>query len=117
MRARREVVTAVAKRYRSSNRSAKGRVLDELCATTGWHRKHAVRALRQHEPVTEDVEALRERKRRYGATIKDALTALWEASDRVCGKRLKLKGRGLAEGRVGEHLNEATINRLGSIPE
>jgi hypothetical protein len=29
-----------------------------------------------------------ERKRRYGAAIKDALTALWEASDRVCGKRL-----------------------------
>src|SRR6202008_3556422 len=26
----------------------------------------------------------------YGATIKDALTALWEASDRVCGKRLKV---------------------------
>jgi hypothetical protein len=69
----------------------KGRILDELCATTGWHRKHAVRALRQHEPVTErDVEALRERKRRYGATIKDALTALWEASDWVCGKRLKV---------------------------
>jgi hypothetical protein len=91
MRARREVVAVVAKRYRSSDRSAKGRILDELCATTGWHRKHAVRALRQDEPVTEEnVEALRERKRRYGATIKDALTALWEASDRVCGKRLKV---------------------------
>ena len=32
--------------------------------------------------------ATRERRRNYGATIKDALTALWEASDRVCGKRL-----------------------------
>jgi hypothetical protein len=91
MRTRREVVSAVAKRYRSTDRSAKGRILDELCATMGWHRKHAVRALRQHEPVTEEaVEAPRERKRRYGATIKDALTALWEASDRVCGKRLKV---------------------------
>jgi hypothetical protein len=78
MQARREVVAAVAKRYRSSDRTAKGRILDELCATTGWHRKHAVRALRQYGPVTEeDVEAPRERKRRYGATIKDALTALW----------------------------------------
>jgi hypothetical protein len=91
MRARREVVSVVAKRYQSADRSAKGRILDELCATTGWHRKHAVRALRQHEPIPEeDVEAPRERKRRYGATIKDALTALWEASDRVCGKRLKV---------------------------
>ena len=91
MRTRREVGLAVAKRYQSAERSAKGRILDELCATTGWHRKHAVRALRQREPFTEEaVEARRERKRRYGATIKDALTALWEASDRVCGKRLKV---------------------------
>ena len=28
--------------------------------------------------------------RTYGATIKDALAALWEASDRICGKRLKV---------------------------
>jgi hypothetical protein len=62
----------------------KGRILDELCATTGWHRKHAVRALRQHETVTSyEVGSPRERRRRYDATTKDALTALWEASDRV----------------------------------
>ena len=89
MSARREVVSAVMERYRSAKRAEKGRMLDALCATTGWHRKHAVRALRQHETVGPGgVEAPRERRRRYGATIKDALTALWEASDRVCGKRL-----------------------------
>ena len=91
MGARREVVSAVTERYRSAKRAEKGRILDALCATTGWHRKHAVRALRQHETVEPDgVKALRERRRRYGATIKDAMTALWEASDRVCGKRLKV---------------------------
>src|SRR5580704_2013571 len=91
MGARREVVSAVTERYRSAKRTEKGRILDALCATTGWHRKHAVRALRQHEAVgSNGVEAPRERSRRYGATIKDALTALWEASDRVCGKRLKV---------------------------
>ena len=51
MGARREVVSAVTERYRSAKRAEKGRILDALCATTGWHRKHAVRALRQHEPV------------------------------------------------------------------
>ena len=91
MGAGREVVSAVAERYRSARRAGKGRILDELCATTGWHRKHAVRALRQRETVTIlGQEAPRARRRRYGATIKDALTALWEASDRVCGKRLKV---------------------------
>src|SRR6202047_3750579 len=89
MGARREVVSAVAERYRSARRTEKGRILDELCATTGWHRKHAVRALRQHE-TPNGIQAPRERRRRYGATIKDAVTALWEASDRVCGKRLKV---------------------------
>jgi len=89
MGARREVVSAVTERYRSAKRAEKGRILDALCATTGWHRKHAVRALRQHETVGPGGgEAPRERSRRYGARIKDALTALWEASDRVCGKRL-----------------------------
>jgi len=91
MGARREVVSAVTERYRSAKRAEKGRILDALCATTGWHRKHAVRALRRRATVGPDeVEAPQERKRRYGATIKDAMTALWEASDRVCGKRLKV---------------------------
>ena len=91
MGARREVVSAVMERYRSAKRAEKGSILDALCATTGWHRKHAVRALRQHETVGPgEVEAPRERRRRYSATIKDAMAALWEASDRVCGKRLKV---------------------------
>jgi hypothetical protein len=54
MGARREVVSAVTERYRSAKRAEKGRILDALCATTGWHRKHAVRALRQHETVGPD---------------------------------------------------------------
>ena len=91
MGARREVMSAVMERYRSATRAEKGRILDALCATTGWHRKHAVRALRRRATVGPgEVGAPQERKRRYGATIKDALTALWEASDRVCGKRLKV---------------------------
>jgi hypothetical protein len=89
MGARREVVSAVRERYRSARRTEKARILDELCATTGWHRKHAMRALRRHE-TPNGICVPRARRRRYGAIIKDALTALWEASDRVCGKRLKV---------------------------
>src|SRR3954453_7100929 len=91
MGARREEGSAVTDCYQAAERAEKGRILDALCATTGWHRKHAVRALRRSATVGPGkMEAPGERKRRYGATIKDAMTALWEASDRVCGKRLKV---------------------------
>ena len=55
---------------------------------TGWHRKHAIQALAIHVAISP--EARRQRKPpTYGAPIRDALGALWEASDRICGKRLR----------------------------
>jgi hypothetical protein len=127
MGARREVLSAVAERYRLAGRPEKGRILDALCRTTGWHRKHAVRALRRRG--LQETAKTRERhecKRRYGVTIRDALTALWEASDRVCGKRLvamiptllpALKQHGRLELSEGEQsqllaVSAATIDRM-----
>ena len=88
MGTRREITAAVVDRYRSAGRADKGLILDELCAVTGWHRKHAVRALAIHVAISP--EARRQRRPTYGATIRDALVALWEASDRICGKRLRV---------------------------
>ena len=86
MGARREVVLAVAERYRSAGQGEKGRLLHELTAVTGWHRKHAVRALRA-KPPPQAAETV-PRKRRYNAAIRDAVRRC--GSDRVCGKRLKV---------------------------
>jgi hypothetical protein len=88
MGARREIKSAVAERYRVAGRAEKGRILDELCKVTDWHRKHAVRALANRPAAAP--EARQQRTSTYDVVVKDALTALWEASDRICGKRLKV---------------------------
>ena len=63
-----------------------------MCKITGWHRKHAIRRLAVRKALAPRVspDAPLRREPAYGATIKDALVALWEASDRICGKRLKV---------------------------
>ena len=85
--ARRELVKAVGERYRSALVSQKRRILDEFVAVTGYHRKHAIRLLNSRRiwggPATG------RRRRIYDEALRQALIVLWEASDRVCGKRLK----------------------------
>ena len=86
MSTRKELIDAVSARYRSSPRAERGSILDEVVAITGYHRKHVIRLL------SKPVEPPKQRNphARYGADVRDALGALWEVSDRVCTKRLKV---------------------------
>jgi Integrase core domain len=86
MATRKELLAAIGSRYRAASRSEKERILDEFVATTGYHRKHAIRALRAEAPVASPPAV---RNRLYDEAVKQALIVLWEASDRLCGKRLK----------------------------
>lgn len=86
MTTRKELVEALRLRYRSAASGDRTRILDEFVALTGYHRKHAIRVLRgELAPATE----VRQRNRVYDEAVMQALTVLWEAADRVCGKRLK----------------------------
>ena len=86
MTTRKELIQAVGARYRGASRSEKQKILDEFVALTGFHRKHAIRALSCERAA--DVEA-KARNRVYDEATRQALILLWEAADRVCGKRLK----------------------------
>ena len=88
MAARDELVAAVRRRYVEGDRAEKTRILDEFAAITGYHRKHAMRLLQRGSPVR-PAGAARPSRRVYDDAVREALVLLWEASDRICGKRLK----------------------------
>ena len=84
---RRALLKAIGERYRAGTKDVKLRILDEFVAVTGYHRKHAIRLF--NEDPREGVAARRPRLRLYDEAVREALVVLWEASDRLCGKRLK----------------------------
>src|SRR5246127_1843529 len=84
---RRAVTEATAIRYSLASKRGKSRVLDELCATTGWHRNHARKALKaalQPKIVT----ARSPRPVKYGPDVIAALTVCWTVLGMPAGKRL-----------------------------
>ena len=87
MSMRTELVAAIRERYRRRNRTGRTAILDEFVAVTGYHRKHAVRLLRS--AGERQLPPARAVARRYGGEVREALIVLWEASDRICSKRLK----------------------------
>ena len=84
--AKQELVATIRDRYRQASKKDKGRILDEFTAITGHHRKHGIRLL----GGTADNKGKQALGRRiYDEAVREAVIVVWEASDRICGKRLK----------------------------
>ena len=88
MATRRELIGAVTARYHAGTRSEKKDILDEFLKITGFHRKHAIRVLKKTRAIPEATKPP-PRSRIYDEAAETALIILWEAADRMCGKRLK----------------------------
>jgi hypothetical protein len=86
--ARRELIVAVRGRYSTSAPSVKREILREFVAITGYHRKSAIRILNDIGDASGAAIPL-QRPRLYDDAFCSTLIVLWEASDRVCGKRLR----------------------------
>ncbi len=88
MTTRDDLVAALAGRYASGSRKERGRASwNEFAAVSGLHRKHAKRLLRAGQANRRF--GPRPARRLYNDATREALIVIWEASDRVCGKRLR----------------------------
>ena len=83
-----ELLATIRDRYQRSTKRDKGRILDEFTAVTGLHRKHAIRILAGSDGEREQQPSLAGRGI-YDEAVREAVIVVWEASDRICGKRLK----------------------------
>jgi len=81
-----EYVEAIRGWYLSVSRKEKGRILDEFTNVTGLHRKAAIRLL--HRRGRAKVKRRRGWPRCYSHDVVSALRVVWEATDRLCSKRL-----------------------------
>ena len=87
MTQRQAVTKTIAVRYKRASQVEKGTILDELCATTGWHRNHARKAPGQGlRPMV--VRPRRPRVPKYGEDVVASLRFCWAVLGAPTGKRL-----------------------------
>ena len=85
--ARAELADAIRPRYATAATKEKRKILEQFIAATDYHKKSAIRILNS-APAAKRRQS-RRRTSLYDEAVRAALIVLWEASDRVCGKRLK----------------------------
>lgn len=86
--AKRESLARIHGRYQRAGRPHKRLILDEFCATCGYHRKAALRLL--NRPLSTGPPKRSGPKIIYDpAQVLPVLKAIWLASDQLCSKLLK----------------------------
>jgi len=81
----REYAAAIRDRYYRVNKEEKRKILDEFVKVTGYHRKAAIRLLLK---VPKPKDKHPGRPGSYNKAL-EPLRVIWEASDRLCSKRLR----------------------------
>lgn len=90
LHSRRELMDSMSKRYRQASKASKTRILDEVCAATGLHRKYAIARINLVE-TSRRVSAHRTKKRdkRYGREVLAVIEKVWEEAGYPWSARLK----------------------------
>jgi hypothetical protein len=86
-RSKRELIEVMRPRYLKAKKSEKKIMLDELVATTGYHRKYATRLLKHGFPRRSSQK--HGLPKVYHGEVVVALEQIWEVCGRICSKRLQ----------------------------
>jgi hypothetical protein len=90
LKSKRELLEVVRARYLKASKAEKQKMLDEFTSATGYHRKYAIRILRnkgqdQNHPKRKP----RSYKTIYTGEVVQALEQIWEIYGHICSKRLQ----------------------------
>jgi len=85
-RSKRELHAEVQARYLKASKAGKKKILDEFTASTGYHRKYAIRILKHG--YRRRSSKPKGRKAIYRGEVVKALEQIWEIYGRICSKRL-----------------------------
>jgi hypothetical protein len=90
LKSKNELVEAVQPRYLKASKLEKQKILDELASATGYHRKHAIRVLKNKVQVRNRLKGKpKTYKRVYQGKMVQALEQIWEIYGHLCSKRLQ----------------------------
>jgi len=87
-RSKRELAEAIRPRYLKANKATKEQILNEFIASTGYHRKYAIRLLKRGSPPR-TLKKRPGRQKVYQGEVVVVLEQVWEICGRICSRRLK----------------------------
>jgi len=89
-KSKRELLEAVRPRYLKASKVEKQKMLDEFTSATGYHRKYAIRVLKNQIQVQNHFKRkTKTYKTIYGGEVAQALEQIWEIYGHLCSKRLQ----------------------------
>ena len=90
LKSKRELKEAVQPRYLKASKVEKQKILDEFTCATGYHRKHAIRVLKNQRQVQKHLNRkTKTYKALYRGEVVQALEQIWEIYGQICSKRLQ----------------------------
>ena len=85
-RSKRELFAEIQPRYLKAKKGEKQKILDEFTASTGYHRKYAIRVLKRGYKRRPNKP--KGRTAIYRGQVVEVLEQIWEIYGRICSKRL-----------------------------